>query len=135
MSSLIPETYLNITQYGDTRWPWKLRRTHRKAIKVAAIPIDNLNESDINKTREISAKLTTFLNDVRSENWGDLAEIYQLQQYLDLLGDFPKRDRFETLCSVLPIMCGRFFNDGHYKKNPQRLYSFKLFSNCGDGVP
>lgn len=126
MSSLVPETYLNITQYGDTRWPWKLRRTHRKAIKVAAIPIDNLNESNINKAREISAKLTTFLNDVRSESWGDLAEIYQLQQYLDLLGEFPKRDRFETLCNVLPIMCGRFFNDDHYKK----IHKDSILSNC-----
>ena len=126
MSTILPETYLSISQYGKTKWPWKLRRIHRQALKLASKPIYYLNDGDLNNSRKIAKKITSMLDEPESQNWGDLAELYQIQQYLELLGNFPSRDRWETLCGTLPIMCGRVAYHAHRNSIPKD----SILSNC-----
>lgn len=84
MSTILPETYLSISQYGKTKWPWKLHRIHRQAIKSASKPIYHLNDGDLGKSKKIAEKITSMLDEPDSQKWGDLAELHQLQQYLEL---------------------------------------------------
>ena len=128
MSTILPETYLSISQYGKTKWPWKLRRIHRQALKLASKPIYYLNDGDLNNSRKIAKKITSMLDEPESQNWGDLAELYQIQQYLELLGNFPSRDRWETLCGTLPIMCGRVAYHAHRNSIP-RTQSCRIVFN------